>query len=928
MMNNSSGNGSNNNTDGQLQPVWKNSSGAKLPIIILSVVILSGLTLIMLFGGKISGFFAIKKQIAEMQAKAMKPHTEISALIKKLVSSSRELTPCPLIFPLTNVEDSGLTPLGSFISYLAMIRASYTPGFNMSIPDVGYLFQNLALFDPLRKPIQQVYREQLPMRFKGRHFGEGTIKKLNNEYEIALHFWGGKIDGYYRKKFPVGEVHKAPEWAAECYFLWTEAKLEQQQKEYFSKTLFLNEDNFLKSARIEHILRAWPAIACGVDKMSEKEPDNPFLKSRWQWTAADRNQGGSWIAVNKINNTAEKSPFTIYEEIKASISNPIYDAEPAKALINQLLNDNNNVYLYKSAVKILSKSKYNSEAIELAEAWTKIHPENQDAWMLLSDTYINWAWDLRGNGYANTVESKKWAEIERRINFGLNASRRATKTAPGDGWTWNNLMISGLAAGIDKLEMHDAFSTSIGLNPYDSAAYLNFANYLQPKWHGSIAEIEGLYKQFYNKCPFLISEIAQDSFRASGSYEFDGNQIARDNFADAVKSSPYYKDYKNIMLLYFGRKPMDIKNWEDYFFWMSLTGNRDKALADAKKVIPQGNPDLAALYPNLVLAAISQDLNGQATDHAKEKITRNPAVIKMKLKAINDLIKADEHNWEAWNELAKYYVDKKMKKEAIKCFKAIGDNSVYDVWGEGGYKEAKIWLGLAKREKKLPDSAIDQRTGKAKTPLQLLFDKMYSGNYAGAIRDCDLFLKDNPADYTYYNYRATAKIALANNKEALMDLDKAIELNPKYTSAYLTRGNLRITMGDYKGAVKDFEAVIKGFPQACIGYSYRGIAYTQMGDYNAANKDFDTAFYMQPKSDITFKGRGMMYYKKGDYGKAKKDLETALVTMLKDGEVYYYLAEVKLKLGDKAGALKDASKALELGDKRAEKIKNELKDAI
>jgi hypothetical protein len=77
---------------------------------------------------------------------------------------SREMAPCPLLFPLPD-KDQRVTPVGSYLSYLGMKRASYLPETVFRIPNIGEVFQSLELFTAGPRPMHAMFRQELPYRF-------------------------------------------------------------------------------------------------------------------------------------------------------------------------------------------------------------------------------------------------------------------------------------------------------------------------------------------------------------------------------------------------------------------------------------------------------------------------------------------------------------------------------------------------------------------------------------------------------------------------------------------------------------------------------------------------------------------------------------------------------------------------------------------
>jgi len=152
------------------------------------------------------------------QAKAeteARPHREILAKINDFRHHSTALPACPLVYPLLDAKGR-ISPLGTYLSYLAMQQASFLPQSVFCMVDAGQSFSEFGLFDA-DSPFHQAYYKQLPYYFQNaKDLGEGKLLKSKKGWKIQLRFWGTKSEKKYTRVFRQGKLHLAVGWMASC----------------------------------------------------------------------------------------------------------------------------------------------------------------------------------------------------------------------------------------------------------------------------------------------------------------------------------------------------------------------------------------------------------------------------------------------------------------------------------------------------------------------------------------------------------------------------------------------------------------------------------------------------------------------------------------------------------------------------------------
>lgn len=132
--------------------------------------------------------------------------------------------------------------------------------------------------------------------------------------------------------------------------------------------------------------------------------------------------------------------------------------------------------------------KDSAEHLAHIEQWMQERPKSITARVAMAASLNRWAWVARGNGYAKTVTQEGWQQFRERMAKAqavLEAAASLGVTCPQ--W-YSEMMSAGLAQGWSQERMKGLFEEAVRNEPDYHAYYLQYANYLQPKWHGKPGE--------------------------------------------------------------------------------------------------------------------------------------------------------------------------------------------------------------------------------------------------------------------------------------------------------------------------------------------------------------------------------------------------------------------------------------------------------
>ncbi len=124
------------------------------------------------------------------------------------------------------------------------------------------------------------------------------------------------------------------------------------------------------------------------------------------------------------------------------------------------------------------------EHIAHLEHWMSQRPASVTARIALATSLTRWAWVARGNGMANTVTPEGWRLFGERMKEAqviLEGSAKMPNMCP----QWYSAMLTvGNAQGWDAKRMRKILDDGIKFEPGYYYLYLQYANYLLPKWYG------------------------------------------------------------------------------------------------------------------------------------------------------------------------------------------------------------------------------------------------------------------------------------------------------------------------------------------------------------------------------------------------------------------------------------------------------------
>ena len=134
--------------------------------------------------------------------------------------------------------------------------------------------------------------------------------------------------------------------------------------------------------------------------------------------------------------------------------------------------------------------------------WCSKQPDSHIPWLVRGRFYIEWAWSIRGSGWAKDVQREAWTKFEEKLKMAKEDMERSFKLNPNDPNSSHGLLIIAKGLGYPKDIMEQYYQNGIKASPWHYGLHSQKLDYLAPKWHGSREEMF----EFANHCLALSTQ--------------------------------------------------------------------------------------------------------------------------------------------------------------------------------------------------------------------------------------------------------------------------------------------------------------------------------------------------------------------------------------------------------------------------------------
>jgi len=129
------------------------------------------------------------------------------------------------------------------------------------------------------------------------------------------------------------------------------------------------------------------------------------------------------------------------------------------------------------------------------EEWFSATPTSMTAHVALANFFTSYAWEARGNGYADTVTEEGWRLFRDRLTKAEVILKRAKTFPARDSQYWRVYQRVALGQSWSAPEHEKLLEEGLAVDPTDMALYIGHAYHLLPRWGGGPGEVEAFVER-------------------------------------------------------------------------------------------------------------------------------------------------------------------------------------------------------------------------------------------------------------------------------------------------------------------------------------------------------------------------------------------------------------------------------------------------
>jgi hypothetical protein len=126
--------------------------------------------------------------------------------------------------------------------------------------------------------------------------------------------------------------------------------------------------------------------------------------------------------------------------------------------------------------------------------WAEQRADSITARIALATSLHRWAWVARGHSFADKVTPQGWRLFNERMKQSQTTLEAAANMTPMCPQWFSEMMAVGLAQSWNAARMKEIFDRGIQFEPGYYYLYLQYANYLLPKWFGHSGDASAFAK--------------------------------------------------------------------------------------------------------------------------------------------------------------------------------------------------------------------------------------------------------------------------------------------------------------------------------------------------------------------------------------------------------------------------------------------------
>jgi hypothetical protein len=212
------------------------------------------------------------------------------------------------------------------------------------------------------------------------------------------------------------------------------------------------------------------------------------------------------------------------------------------------------------------------------KAWLEAFPESPSGHIADGMALLERAWAHRGGGYASTVDPEGWVQFNKYVALARKSLETSKAVASVDPKWYETMMIIARAQNWERGEFDALLNEALEKEPLFYQTYFSALEYLLPKWHGDIHEIENFAQDAAARTRRQegLGMYARIYWYASQS------QFSNDLFNNSLVEWSQMKDgFEDVIARY-----PDAWNLNNYARFACLAGDKSKTRELLKRIEP------------------------------------------------------------------------------------------------------------------------------------------------------------------------------------------------------------------------------------------------------------------------------------------------------------------------------------------------------
>ncbi len=126
----------------------------------------------------------------------------------------------------------------------------------------------------------------------------------------------------------------------------------------------------------------------------------------------------------------------------------------------------------------------------ILKQWKAAQPNSAAAQIAIAEAFVNYGWNIRGDGTADTVSSNRWQNFDVMLGKAASTLVEAAQLKEKCPYWYETMQDVALGQGWTKSQARELFEQAAAFEPTYYHFYREYAYYLLPKWYGQLGETE------------------------------------------------------------------------------------------------------------------------------------------------------------------------------------------------------------------------------------------------------------------------------------------------------------------------------------------------------------------------------------------------------------------------------------------------------